>query len=107
MSEWDVDIAAERAKHICGVEIIFSGNPESNNFDGKPTGFPPGMTAFEQVTLIRTGFEAYRAAYQKSGPKQRPRSNYNGAAKKRNKPTIRNKSDRPVMSLKRSTEAQA
>lgn len=104
MSEWEVDIAAERAKHACGVEIIFSGNPESNNFDGKPTGFPPGMTAFEQVTLIRTGFEAYRAAYQKNGPKSKPRSHH--PANKR-KAVIRNKSDRPVMSLKRNSEHTA
>ena len=63
MSEWKVDISAEKATHDSGVEILFSGNPESNSFDGKPTGFPPGLTAIEQVTLIRTGFEAYRAAY--------------------------------------------
>ena len=96
MNEWDVDIIAERAKHVSGVEIIFSGNPESNNFDGKPTGFPSGMSAVEQVTLIRTGFEAYRAAYQQQGGRNKPRS-----SKPANKPKVatRQKSNRPVMSL--------
>ncbi len=96
MNEWDVDIIAERAKHTSGVEIIFSGNPESNNFDGKPTGFPSGMTAFEQVTLIRTGFEAYRAAYQQSAKPQKPKP-----ATARPKISSKPKSSRPVMSLNR------
>lgn len=101
MSEWEVDIEAERAKHSCGVEIIFSGNPESNSFDGKPTGFPPGMSAIEQVTLIRTGFEAYREAYQKNPPSYyKPRSK---PQQPKRKPVVKSKSDRPVMSLKRST----
>ncbi|MCG8673739.1 MAG: hypothetical protein MI867_30455 [Pseudomonadales bacterium] len=104
MSEWEVDIAAERAKHTSGVEIIFSGNPESNSFDGKPTGFPPGMGAIEQVTLIRTGFEAYREAYQANPRAQKPRSK--PQAPKR-KPVIKSKSDRPVMSLKRASQENA
>ena len=97
MSEWDVDIIAERAKHVSGVEIIFSGNPESNNFDGKPTGFPSGMTAFEQVTLIRTGFEAYRAAYKQSA-KGKPKT-----SRPAHKPkvTTKPKSNRPVIGLNR------
>lgn len=96
MSEWDVDIIAERAKHVSGVEIIFSGNPESNNFDGKPTGFPPGMTAIEQVSLIRTGFEAYREAHKNNGQPKRPKP-----AGTRPKISSKPKSNRPVISLNR------
>ncbi|MDX1694370.1 MAG: hypothetical protein R3208_11455 [Ketobacteraceae bacterium] len=97
MSEWDVDIIAERAKHVSGVEIIFSGNPDSNNFDGKPTGFPSGMTAIEQVTLIRTGFEAYRAAYQQNA-KAKPKT---GRPAGKPKISTKPKSNRPVISLNR------
>lgn len=99
MSEWDVDIAAERAKHVSGVEIIFSGNPESNSFDGKPTGFPSGMTAIEQVTLIRTGFEAYRQAYSNSHKNHRSR--HKPAVASKPKISSKPKSNRPVMSLNR------
>lgn len=99
MSEWQIDIIAERAKHVSGVEIIFSGNPESNSFDGKPTGFPSGMSAIEQVTLIRTGFEAYREAYAAS---DKPKGRYNKPHHKKRKPVIKQKSNRPVMSLNRT-----
>ena len=104
MSEWKVDISAEKATHDSGVEILFSGNPESNSFDGKPTGFPPGLTAIEQVTLIRTGFEAYRAAYQQEGVPRRPnnhRKTKPQVTTKRKTTSNKTKSNRPVMSLNR------
>ena len=99
MSEWQIDIASARAVHTSGVEIIFSGNPESSNFDGKPTGFPNDMSAFEQVSLIRTGFEAYRKAYQAG---HMPRVTTPSKTQIRHKPVInKKKSNRPVMSLTR------
>ncbi|MCG8312168.1 MAG: hypothetical protein MI976_03045 [Pseudomonadales bacterium] len=105
MSEWKVDISAEKATHDSGVEILFSGNPDSNSFDGKPTGFPPGLTAIEQVTLIRTGFEAYRTAYQEEGGPRRPNNHRKNkppqVTTKRKSTSSKTKSNRPVMSLNR------
>ncbi|PIE40774.1 MAG: hypothetical protein CSA49_06810 [Gammaproteobacteria bacterium] len=101
MSEWEVDIAAKRARHSCGAEIIFSGHPESNSFDGKPNGFPAEITAIEQVVLIRTGFEAYRKAHQKKSPGHSQLRRKSSTAERR--PVIKSKSNRPIMSLKRST----
>ncbi len=69
MSEWTIDVHQAVARHISGVEIKFSGNPESSFFDGKPCNFPHGMDALDKVRLIRTGFEAYRKAYAQSSRK--------------------------------------
>lgn len=72
MSEWIVDLEQEQATHpATGVRILFSGDPDSNYFDGKPTGFPEGMTVIEQSHLIRTGFDEYRTKYRESSPKRR------------------------------------
>lgn len=94
MDEWQVDLATQVARHKNGAEITFSGHPDSNNFDGHPSKLPADLSAIEQVSLIRTGFEAYRQAFEgKPAPKQtKPAPVYSTVNK-----------DRPVLKLKSKT----
>jgi len=57
---WDVDLALQKATHSSGLEIIFTGWPETTTFQGSPKLIPSTLSALELSTLIRTGFEAYR-----------------------------------------------
>lgn len=94
MDEWHVDLAANLARHNNGAEIAFSGHPDSNSFDGHPSNLPAGLSAIEQVSLIRTGFEAYRQAFE-GNPVPKP-------AKPTPVYSTVNK-DRPVLKLKSKT----
>jgi len=66
--KWTVDSHSRKALHESGLYIEFSGFPSSSNFSGNPKNIPGGLTAFEQVRLIRHGFEVYRAAFEESSP---------------------------------------
>lgn len=70
MKNWTIDLEQQQAVHINGAKILFSGDPDSNYFDGKPTSIPKTITAAEQANLIRTGFEAYRITYRRQMPKK-------------------------------------
>jgi hypothetical protein len=92
MNHWQVDLANQKVRHINGTEITFSGHPDSNNFDGHPSNIPSGLSAIEQVSLIRTGFEAYREAFEQKAPTkpvEKPAPVYSTVNK-----------DRPVLKLK-------
>lgn len=91
MEHWQVDLTENKARHTNGTEITFSGHPESNNFDGHPSKLPDGLSAVEQVSLIRMGFEAYRQAFEQTpaAPPVKPKPTYSTINK-----------DRPVLKLK-------
>ena len=64
--KWTVDSHSRKALHESGLYIEFSGFPSSSNFSGNPKNIPDGLTALEQVRLIRHGFEAYRSAFDET-----------------------------------------
>lgn len=66
--KWTVDSHSRKALHESGLYIEFSGFPSSSNFSGNPKNIPDGLAAFEQVRLIRHGFEAYRLAFDEASP---------------------------------------
>ena len=65
-NKWTVDSNSHKAHHESGLYIEFSGSPSSNNFSGTPKNIPSSLAAFDQVRLIRLGFEAYRAAFEEA-----------------------------------------
>jgi hypothetical protein len=71
-SNWNVDLPKRFALHETGAIIRFSGDPDSNNFEGTLYLFPENLSAIEKVRLVRHGFEAYRKAYAVQRSQSRP-----------------------------------
>lgn len=91
---WHVDIAEATVRHPSGFRIVVEGNLTDPS-GISPSNFPDGLTAAEQARLVRCGMQALMKA-ARNGSVRRPRATATPP-----KPQFKNKTSRPVLSLKR------
>lgn len=77
-NEWHVDLINAKVSHkTLAFSVTFTGRPNSQDFEGKPSPFPQDLKALEQVKLIRESYQAYEDAYfsnSKAQPASMPRT---------------------------------
>ncbi|AFU97611.1 hypothetical protein [Simiduia agarivorans] len=83
--DWKVGGDGRSASHPSGFTLTIEGNPKDPSAVN-PGRFPPGLSAIEQVRLLRHGVEAIASAAKRVAPAM-PKS----------------PSDRPVLSIKRKS----
>lgn len=101
--KWTVDSHARKACHESGLYIEFSGSPSSSNFSGNPKNIPGGLAAFDQVRLIRHGFEAYREAFEEEQPAftaKKSSTTYNSASTQESRLTVKTTEGSPASKTK-------
>lgn len=67
MDDWQIDVAAQTARHTSGLQLSFEGRPRTKHFSGTPTHVPDGMQSLELVRLIREGYQAFEDAWPEDG----------------------------------------
>lgn len=88
-NDWKVGADGRSATHGSGFTLTVEGKPADPSAV-HPGRFPAGLSAVEQVRLLRHGVEAIAEAASK-----RPAPSV----------TFKSRSDRPVLSIKRKTPA--
>lgn len=80
-NEWTIGADGRSATHSCGFTLTVEGNPKDPQ-SVNPGRFPAGLSAIEQVRMLRLGVEAIAAAAKSGQPK-------------------RNAPERPVLSIRK------
>ncbi|CBL44604.1 Hypothetical protein HDN1F_10210 [gamma proteobacterium HdN1] len=106
---WVIDLDAQLITHrATAFRVQFEGDPTSNDCEGKPSKFPAGITALEQVRLLREAYDAYIKAFESrskvaraTSGKSRPAAEAPPAVSRKlqaGKPTLRlNRSEKPAV----------
>ena len=94
-TDWKVGSDGSSATHASGFTVTVEGSPRDPS-GVHPGRFPPGLSAIEQVRLLRHGVEAIAQAARR--PERAERS--------RPAPKPERSSDRPVLSIRRASAEQ-